>query len=146
MGKPCFSNRALVKAVFEAPNFRNAFFKIVFLRPPSLSRQKPYSSGTTAAVKDFRRNSGTLFSQSIAGTNGRRTAVQIGGALQYKLEMYCGVSLSSKLRSQQRHSVANGARTAVQIGGVLQTILDKLYGWGAPKQCPAMVYKFCLPP
>ena len=37
------------------------------------------------------------FLKSIAGTNGRRTAVQMVGVLQYKLEVYFGVSLSSKL-------------------------------------------------
>ena len=50
------------------------------------------------------------FLKGIAGTNGS-TAAQIGGVLQYKLEVYCGVSLSPKLRSQQG--------TALQMGGVL---------------------------
>ena len=67
------------------------------------------------------------FLKSIAGTNGRRTAVQIGGVLQYKLEVYCGVSLSPKLRSQRG--------IALQMGGVLgyklevyhQYFSDKLY-------------------
>ena len=36
------------------------------------------------------------FLKRIAGTNGRRTAVQIGGVLQYKLEVYCGASLLSQ--------------------------------------------------
>ena len=58
-------------------------------------------------------------SQNAAGTNGRRTAVQIGGALQYKLEVYCGVSLSPMLISQQGTALRMGGRTAVQIGGVL---------------------------
>ena len=40
---------------------------------------------------------GPDFLKSIAGTNGRRTAAQMGGVLQYKLEVYCGVSLSPKL-------------------------------------------------
>ena len=56
--------------------------------------------------------------KSIAGTNGRRTAVQIGSVLQYKLEAYCGVSLSPKLRSQRGTTLQMGGRTAVQIGGV----------------------------
>ena len=58
------------------------------------------------------------FLKSIAGTNGRRTAVQIGGVLQYKLEVHCGVSLSPKFRSQQGTALQMGGRTAVQIGGV----------------------------
>ena len=67
----------------------------------------------------------------------RRTAVQIG-VLRYKWEVYCGVSLSSRLRSQQG--------TALQMGGVPQYKLevycqyfsDKLYGLGVPGQCPFM--------
>ena len=58
------------------------------------------------------------FLKSIAGTNGRRTAIQIGGALQYKLEVYCGVSLSPELRSQRGTALQMWGRTAVQIGGV----------------------------
>ena len=56
------------------------------------------------------------FIKSIAGTNGRRTAVQIGGVLQYKLEVYCDISLSRKLRSQQC--------TALRMGGVLRFKLE----------------------
>ena len=63
-------------------------------------------------------NSGTpnpwYLLNSIAGTNGRRTAVQIGGVL--RLEVYCGVSLSPKFRSRQ------GA--ALQMGGVLRYKLE----------------------
>ena len=76
------------------------------------------------------------FLRSVAGTNGRRSAVQIGGVPQYKLQVYCSVSLSPELRSQQG--------TALQMGGVLryklevycQYFLGKSYGLGAPKQCP----------
>ena len=32
-----------------------------------------------------------MLAQSTAGTNGRRIAVQIGGVLQYKWEVYCSV-------------------------------------------------------
>ena len=54
-----------------------------------------------------------LFFQKYCRTNGGRTAVQMGGVLQYKWEAYCHlwVSLSSKLRSQES--------TAIQMGGVL---------------------------
>ena len=56
--------------------------------------------------------------------------------LRHKLEVYCGVSLSSRLRSQRG--------TALQMGGVLrykfevycQYLSDKLYGLGVPEQCP----------
>ena len=40
----------------------------------------------------------------------------MGGVLQYKWEAYCGVSLSSKLRSQES--------TAIQMGGVLPYKLE----------------------
>ena len=42
----------------------------------------------------------------------------IGGVLQCKWEVYCGVSLSPMLRSQQGTALQMGGRTAVQIGGV----------------------------
>ena len=66
----------------------------------------------------------------------------MGGVLRYKLEVYCGVSLSSKLRSQHD--------TALQMEGVLwyklevycQYFLDKLYGLGVPKQCPNYFGRF----
>ena len=59
--------------------------------------------------------------------------VQIGGVLQYELEVHRGVSLSPKLRSQQG--------TALQMGDVLryklevyrQYFSDTLYGLGVPK-------------
>ena len=57
-------------------------------------------------------------------------AVQIGGILQYKLEVYCGVSLSPKLRSQQG--------TALQMGGVL-LLYRQVVRVGVPKQCPVTV-------
>ena len=56
---------------------------------------------TTVQGAEYQELSGTpnpwCFLKSIAGTNGRRTAVQMGGVLQYKLEVHCGVSLSPKL-------------------------------------------------
>ena len=58
------------------------------------------------------------FLKIIAGTNGRRTAEQLGGVLQYKWEMYGGVPYSSRLRSQKRVAIQMGG-IAVQIGGVL---------------------------
>ena len=59
----------------------------------------------------------------------------MGGVLQYKLKVYCSVSLSSRLRGQQGPVLQVGG-IAVHIGGVLQYFSDKLYGLGAPKQCP----------
>ena len=54
----------------------------------------------------------------------------MGGVLQYKWEAYCGVTLSSKLRSQES--------TAIQMGGVLpyklevycRTFQTSCRGWG----------------
>ena len=73
----------------------------------------------------FRWPQPPVFFQKYCRTNGGRTAVQMGGVLQYKWEVYCRVSLSSKVRSQEARDT-NGGRTAVQIGGVLPYFLDKL--------------------
>ena len=60
--------------------------------------------------------------------------------MQYKLEVYCGLSLSPKFRSQQG--------TALQMGGELrykleevycQCFSDELYGLGVPEQFPCIV-------
>ena len=93
-------------------------------------------SSTNILSGTFRNPQPLYFLKSIAGTNGRRAAVQIGGVLRYKLGVYCGVSLSPKFRIQQG--------TALQMGGVLRYKLevyclyfsDKLYGSGVPEQCP----------
>ena len=70
----------------------------------------------------------------------------MGGVLPYKWEAYCGVSLSSKLRSQESAAMlmggvlpynTNGGRTAVQIEGVLPYFSDK-WGLGFPKRCPIL--------
>ena len=53
-------------------------------------------------------------------TNGRRTAVQMGGVLQ-GFPFFEG----SKLRRQESTPIQMGGRTAVQIGGVLPYFLDK---------------------
>ena len=65
----------------------------------------------------------------------------MSGALQYKLEVYCGVSLSPKHRSQQG--------TALQMRGVLwyklevycQYLSDKLCRLGVPEQFPNKAHK-----
>ena len=51
--------------------------------------------------------------------NGRRTAIQMGGVLQYKWEVYCWVSLSSK-ESKPRSQEG----TAIRMGGVLPCKLE----------------------
>ena len=55
-------------------------------------------------------------------------SVQMGGVLQYKLEVYCGVSLSSGLEASeaQRYKWVTLGCTAVQIGGVLPVLLRQV--------------------
>ena len=88
----------------------------------------------------FRNPQPLVFSQKYCRYAWEAYCGTIGGVLQYRLEVYCGVSLSSKLRSQQG--------TALQMGGVVGTnwrciavLLDKLYRSGAPKQCPYLMMK-----
>ena len=84
----------------------------------------------------FQELSGTpnhwYFLKSIAGTSGRHTAVQMGGALRYAFAFLQGIEASKAQRCKW------GGRTAVQIRGVLQYFLDKLYGLWLPKQCPKL--------
>ena len=81
--------------------------------------------------------------KSIADTNGRRTAVRIGGVLQYRLEVYCGVSLSPKFRSQQGTALQMGGRGVLwykleppPLEVYCQYFSDKLYGLEVPEQFP----------
>ena len=57
--------------------------------------------------------------------------IQMGGVLQYKSEVSCGVSLSSSLRSQEGTLIQMGG--CVQIGGVLPYFLDKSQVAGVPR-------------
>ena len=57
----------------------------------------------------FRRPQPPRFSQKYCRTDGRCTAVQMGGVLQYKWEVYCWVSLSSRRRSQGGPAIQMGA-------------------------------------
>ena len=92
------------------------------LAPPQVSSaqiQVPACSPSIAALSlggpfsgTFRNPQPLVFLKSIAGTNGRRTVVQLGGVLQYKLEVYC----YSKLRSRQG--------TALQMDRVPRYKLD----------------------
>ena len=69
--------------------------------------------------------------RSNAGTNGRRTAVQMGGVLQYKWEVYCGVSLSSRHRSQQGTALHMGGALWYKLEVYCQYFSDKLYRLGS---------------
>ena len=70
------------------------------------------------------------FLKSIASANGRRITSTIGGVLQYKLEVYCGVSLSPKLRSQQGTALKTGGVLRYKLEVYRQYFSDTLYGFG----------------
>ena len=51
----------------------------------------------------------------------------MGDVLRYKLEVYCGISLSPKFRSQQGIALQmGGGGAAVQIGGVLPVLFRQV--------------------
>ena len=53
--------------------------------------------------------------------------------------MYCGISLFQKLRSQQGTALQMGGVLRYKLEVYWQCFLDKLYGLGAPKQLPLML-------
>ena len=59
---------------------------------------------------------------------------QMGGVLRYKREVYCGISLSSRLRSQQGTALQMGCVLRYKLKVYRQYFSDKLYGLGVPKQ------------
>ena len=65
--------------------------------------------------------------------------VQIGGVLQYKLEVHCGVSLLQSLEGSKAQRYKRGAYCGTSWR-VLQYFLDKLYGLGVPKQCAVSTF------
>ena len=85
---------------------------------------------TKEKSETFRWPQPPLLFRKCCRTNGGRTAIQMGGVPQYKWEAHCGVSLSSKLRSQES--------TAILMGGVLPyklrvyccTFQTSCRGWG----------------
>ena len=68
------------------------------------------------------------FLKSIAGTNGRHTAVQIGGVLQYKLEVDCGVSLLQSLEASEAQRYKWGAHCGRNWRCTAST--SSCTGWG----------------
>ena len=67
----------------------------------------------------------------------KSTAVQMGaycrtngGVLQYKREAYCGVSLSSKLRSQESAAIQMGGVLPYKLGVYCRTFWTSCRGWG----------------
>ena len=76
------------------------------------------------------------FLKRIAGTNGRRTAVQIGGVLQRRLEVYCGDFLTPKLRRRRGTALQMEGVLRYKLEGYRQYFSDTLYRLGIPKQSP----------
>ena len=76
------------------------------------------------------------FLKSIAGTNGRRTAVQIGGVLQYKLEVYCGVPFLQSLEASEAQRYKWGGVLRYKLEVYRQYFSDTLYGLAVPKRSP----------
>ena len=71
-----------------------------------------------------------VLSRKSCRKNGGRAAAHVGGVLQYRWEMYCWASISSRLRTQEG--------TAIQMKGVLpyklevycSTFFKTSRGWG----------------
>ena len=78
----------------------------------------------------FRWPQPPVFSQKYCRTNGRRTAVQMGGVLQYKWEVYCWVSLSSRLRSQEGPAIQMGGVLPYKLEVYCRTFFETSRGWG----------------
>ena len=80
--------------------------------------------------ESFRWPQPPVLSQKYCSTNGRCTAVQVGGVLPYKWEVYCWVAQSSRVTSKEG--------TAMQMGGALpnklevycSTLPETSRGWG----------------
>ena len=75
----------------------------------------------------------SIFSKVLPVQMGGVSPLEIGGVLQYKLEVYCGVSRSPKQRSQQRTALQMGGVLRYKLGVYCQYFSDKLYGLGAPE-------------
>ena len=66
----------------------------------------------------------------------------MGGVLRYKWGVYCGVSLSSRLRSQQGTALQKkGGVLRYKLEVYCQYFSDKLYGLGVPEQCPELALR-----
>ena len=78
----------------------------------------------------FRWPQPPVFFQKYCRTNWGRTAVLMGGVLQYKWEAYCRVSLASKLRCHESTAIQMGAycRTNWRCTAVLSATSCR--GWG----------------
>ena len=109
--------------------FQQFRFPVPSLHHPVV-RGASHVSGTSGTPNRW------YFLKSIAGTNGRRIAVQIGGVLQYKLGVYCGFSLSPKPEASEAQRYKWGAHGGTNWRCTASTFSDKLHGLGVPKQSP----------
>ena len=60
----------------------------------------------------------------------KSTAVQMGGVLQYKWEVYCWVSLSSRLRSQEGPAIQMVGVLPYKLEVYCRTFSGTSRGWG----------------
>ena len=60
----------------------------------------------------------------------KSTAVQMGGVLQYKWEVYCWVSLSSRLLSQEGPAIQMGGVLPYKLEVYCRTFFETSRGWG----------------
>ena len=94
--------------------------------------KNPKSSATKPTIfsETFRWPQPPVFFQKYCRTNGGRTAVQMGGVLQYKWEAYCRVSLSSKHRSQESAAIQMGSVLPYKLEVYCRTFFETSRGWG----------------
>ena len=100
-------------ALFSKPWYRASTGEIPLLRGGGISPPLRMLSKR----ETVRKGEGVIASHWPC--NERRTAVHTGGILQYKWEVYCSVSLSSRLRSKEGTAIRMGAYCPRNYGGVL---------------------------
>ena len=66
------------------------------------------------------------------------------GVLQYKLEVYCGVSLSPMLSASEAQHYKRGGVLRYKLEVYRQYFSDTLYALGVPEHCPSMVPEIAL--
>ena len=71
-----------------------------------------------------------VFFQKYCRTNGSRTAVQMGGVLQYKWEAYCRVSLLRSLEARKYGNTNGGGVLPYKLEVYCRTFFATGRGWG----------------
>ena len=87
----------------------------------------------TPKFRNFPVTPTPILSQKYCRTNGRRTAVQMEGVLQYKWEVYCWVSPSSRLRNQEGPAIQMGGVLPYRLEVYCRTFFETSMGLGFPK-------------